>query len=362
MYRSLVFLVAALLSQVTSSVLVPRANLVPHVSTTAIKLAGSGTSGAYPRLAVLPDNSLLGSFTSVSGTTHTLRVTRSTDGGSTFSSVGTIATSTGDLDNAFLLGLSDGTILAAFRNHDVDANRKPTYYRITVCKSTDKGATWTFVSQVVERSATTTNNGVWEPFLRLAADGSTVQVYYASENSGSDQDILMQSSKDKGATWSSPITVAGGSTTGRDGMPGVARFSNGTLICIFETTEGSTGRFNVKSVYSTNDGASWGSRSTVYIPTAADSNAGAPQVVIAQDTLVASIMTDEDSSTHNWSALTGIRFKVLTAAPAIQASWGHKTLVTADQAAWPSVFTLSTGTVYACGGSATCYAVALTAS
>ena len=61
--------------------------------------------------------------------------------------------------------------------------------------------------------------------MRLSSSGA-LQVYYASENSGSDQDILMQTSTDNGATWSAPTTVAGGTTTGRDGMPGCASASH----------------------------------------------------------------------------------------------------------------------------------------
>ena len=58
--------------------------------------------------------------------------------------------------------------------------------------------------------------------MRLSSSGA-LQVYYASENSGADQDILLKTSTDNGATWSpTPTTVAGGTTMGRDGMPGCA--------------------------------------------------------------------------------------------------------------------------------------------
>ena len=56
--------------------------------------------------------------------------------------------------------------------------------------------------------------------MRLSKKDGSLQVYYASENANNDQDILMQSSRDGGQTWSAPTTVAGGTTTGRDGMPG----------------------------------------------------------------------------------------------------------------------------------------------
>ena len=49
-----------------------------------------------------------------------------------------------------------------------------------------------------------------------------MQVYYASENNNDDQDILMQTSTDGGQSWGNPSTVAGATTNGRDGMPGVA--------------------------------------------------------------------------------------------------------------------------------------------
>lgn len=160
--------------------------------------------------------------------------------------------------------------------------------------------------------------------LLFQPDDALDTVYYASENSASDQDILMQTSTDGGATWTSPATVAGATTTGRDGMPGVAQFSvNGAnhLVCVFETTEG-TGTFTVKSVYSSDDGATWNTRTQVYVPTGTSNNgkpiflfhsrvllhltihgkiAGAPQVVTKMDgDLVVSFMTDEDTSEHAW--------------------------------------------------------------
>jgi hypothetical protein len=78
----------------------------------------------------------------------------------------------------------------------------------------------------------------------------------------------MRSSTDGGATWSGVTTVAGGSTTGRDGMPGCTDFAGSTtkVLCVFETTEG-TGTFTVKSVVSNDDGNTWGETSQVYIPT-----------------------------------------------------------------------------------------------
>lgn len=109
-------------------------------------------------------------------------------------------------------------------------------------------------------------------------------------------------------------------------MPGCTDFvSHGAvkLLCVFETTQGTaSGTFTVKSVLSTNDGASFpvSTRSQVYVPTGTDNNgkltifivycytntrysriAGAPQVATTNDgTLVVSFMTDENTSEHAW--------------------------------------------------------------
>ena len=84
----------------------------------------------------------------------------------------------------------------------------------------------------------------------------------------------MRSSTDGGATWSDATTVAGGTTIGRDGMPGCTSFL-GTptkILCVFETTEGSGSLFTVKSVVSNDDGTTWGERSQVYVPAGSGNN------------------------------------------------------------------------------------------
>ncbi|KAF7356962.1 Sialidase domain-containing protein [Mycena venus] len=328
---------------VLNATLNARANgLAPTVDGTTYLVDGG--TGTYPRLAHLADGSVLGTVTTGSST-KTLVVTRSTDGARTFSAWGTIATSTGDLDNAFLQQLANGDIIATFRNHDKNGNTY-TIYRITACISHDNGKTWTFLSQVDTRTATATNNGLWEPWLRIAKSGA-LQVYYSAENNANDQDILLRTSTNNGATWSAATTVAGATTTGRDGMPSCADFTTSAgaarLICIFETTEGTAPRFNVKSVVSTNDGASFSERARVYKPTGTVTNAGAPFIVqTTGGTLVASFHTDEDTSAQTWP--NGASLKILTSLSTDPPVWGQKTLVLPVQSLWGSLFKRVDGT------------------
>ena len=188
--------------------------------------------GNYMRATYLDDGSILGAYAVGGGDDHHLAASHSTDGGNTWTVVGTIASANGDnydLDNADILNIGGGTILASFRNHDRPGGTY-TYYRITVCVSTDGGATWAFLSQADERAAGV-NNGLWEPFMRLAGDGS-VQVYYSSETEGQpdDQDNIMRHSSDGGATWSDIVQVSGSGITSRDGMTGVSTISGSNLM------------------------------------------------------------------------------------------------------------------------------------
>ena len=84
----------------------------------------------------------------------------------------------------------------------------------------------------------------------------------------------MRTSTNNGASWSDAITVSGRTTTGRDGMPGCTSFPGNPskVLCVFETTEGTAPLFTVKSVVSNNDGATWGERSQVYVPTGVGNN------------------------------------------------------------------------------------------
>lgn len=185
------------------------------------------TNGIYIRGTPLNAGGLIAGYTAHENGMSILRLAESTNGGSSWSFVGEVyrANSTlHDVDNAMPLQLPSGRIVYAYRNHDRTGNTY-TYYRITLSYSDDGGKTFLYASTVQGQAATSTNNGLWEPFLRVAADGS-LQCYYSAENSGSDQDGYMKRSTDGGITWSNWIKVSGDNVTSRDGMIGVANLDN----------------------------------------------------------------------------------------------------------------------------------------
>ena len=296
----------------------------------------SGRGGTYPRPNRLSDGSLIATYTTFSNGNSQIAFARSTNGGASWSFVGTAATrpsASSDLDNPYVLQLPSGRLLVAFRNHDQESSTSAyEFYRITISYSDDNGATWKYLSDPASDPAGP--NGNWEPFLRNAQDGS-LQLYYSRENSQSDQDNLMRTSSDGGKTWSSTRIVSGASVTSRDGMIGVATVSGSNLIAVFETNE--SGHYTVNSVTSTDDGKTWGNRRRVYTSTGNGNNAGAPQVINVGGTLAVSFMTDEDTQLGQWTS--GAGSKLVTSADG-GATWGNKVEVFAFQANWPGMVTL----------------------
>ncbi|KAJ8119713.1 hypothetical protein ONZ43_g3398 [Nemania bipapillata] len=303
---------------------------VVQASTTAV----IDPVGVYIRATWAKDGSLIAGYAATDGTQHVLRTARSTDGGLTWAHQGEVYRAdktTHDIDNAFPLQIPGGRILYAYRNHDRPNGSQYTYYRITISYSDDNGATFKYLSTVAQRAASGVN-GLWEPFLRVANDGS-LQCYYSGENAANDQDGYMRQSLDGGKTWSSPITVSGAGVTSRDGMIGVAKIDNkGNLMAVFENTE--SGFFSIDYVRSHDDGKSWGERGRLY--TAANGGqAIAPQITNVAGTLVASFMTDESIGD---TGADGGQMKVITSTDGGK-SWGSSVVTGNVASHWPGLFT-----------------------
>lgn len=141
--------------------LVPRAAIQPSVDPTVISLSPTG-GGTYPRLLNV-QGAILAAYKVLANGVSTLLISRSTDGGKSFSAWGTVTSGTGDIDNPDLIQLpSNGPIICTFRNHDKNSSGDFVFYRITAAISTDGGRNWSFLSQVDQRPAANPNeNGLW---------------------------------------------------------------------------------------------------------------------------------------------------------------------------------------------------------
>ncbi len=305
--------------------------------------------GNYPRLCRLRDGSLLLGYSAPRRGHRALTVVRSTDDGRSFKSHGVVGRAVGDYDNMFLLELpSDGKeppiVLAAFRNHDLDSRGSHTYFRITVCQSSDGGRNWEFLSHVYEKTAPF---GLWEPFMRLTEQGE-LQLYFSQELAPEDQDTMKVISLDQGRTWTPPTCVTGMGERLRDGMVGIAETKdNGraALVMVFETTR--YGTFSIECVISYDDGATFGCRQPVFTPSKG-SNAGSPQIAaFADGSLAVTFMTDGDSGLQGWPANAAVK-AVFTLPPRKgQLQWSQAYHVHVAASFWPGLLRIGDDTALA---------------
>ena len=249
------------------------------------------SASAYPRVASLADGSLLCGVEEARQDARAIGVVRSTDLGRTWSEMREIAVDRGNVDlaNVLPLQLRSGDVVAAYRHHRPAEGS----FSLRVAGSSDGGRTWSPRGTIAVGK-----QGLWEPFLLERPDGS-LQAYYASEEGLKPfQRIEMVTSDDHGATWGTPVTVASAPGS-RDGMPGVVALSNRELLAVFEAQDVAGARFAIRSVRSTDGGATWSAeRALVHAPrNDADEPwaAGAPCIVRSRDgRLIVSFQTDED--------------------------------------------------------------------
>ncbi|KAI5306227.1 hypothetical protein KEM56_001776 [Ascosphaera pollenicola] len=327
------------------------------------------TDGTYPRLCRLSDGTILASFTRIDGDVHILVVSFSTDNGRTFQEIGEIARAAGDVDNAHLVEVSSApqTVIAAFRNHDLDSQGRPTHYRITVCGSPDGGKSWTFFSHAAETSPP---NGVWEPFVRIGVRGE-VHLAYSQEFAPDDQRTLLVTSQNRGLTWSKPIDLDERTLRLRDGMCGITQTrdtANGkdVLVMVVETTR-FPGKFDVEGLLSYDDGMTYEGRHIVYNPSPTNVlhnqanpdvqsanipdiyNAGAPQIASfkADGSLICVFMTDEDAPPDSVSWTRHAAIKAVYAPPPRNGTieWGPPILIANAESYWPGVLAIDDRTV-----------------
>jgi Neuraminidase (sialidase) len=240
----------------------------------------------YPRLLILSNGHWLCAYDTNEGSSDTcVRISRSTDSGKTWSSLSQASFGTGNAANGELIELPGGEILCAYRIVDGEVKT------LKVSRSTDGGSSWQPLSTIVSNT-----DGVWEPQIIRKADGQLL-VFYAQEGNvdGNDQVIEVQHSDDNGKSWHSPQVISRHPGS-RDGMPVATQLSNGDILVVMEGHNVKrAGQFCTWSVRSTDGGRTWGPRRLVYAPADNSRRAVAPYIVAIPDgPIFVSFQTDED--------------------------------------------------------------------
>ena len=185
--------------------------------------------GGYARVMELQDGRLMAGC-EWSG----IRISFSSNKGQTWRDPTTIVTNTNNIPNCVpdMIQLCDGTIIVAYNPRPSTPYTDDRRFSIRLKRSTDNGKTWGS-EIVVYDGGSTFDTGCWEPCL-LELPSGELQLYFADESpytSNSDQQISVCRSFDKGLTWSAPACVSYRAGY-RDGMPVPVLLQGNTTIAV----------------------------------------------------------------------------------------------------------------------------------
>jgi len=204
------------------------------------KLAGDG-QGAW--VAVWFSDETLGDTI---GDDYDILVSSSTDDGASWSSPVALNSTAGGLGegNWYPDVTTDGqgTWIAVWGSSDSLGDTIGTDQDILIARSLDKGLSWTPASPLNTNAATDESND-WYPQLRTDALGTWVAVWHSIDSLGNtigtDRDILVARSLDAGITWSPPVPLntTAETDTGEDRTPQLATDGQGSWIAVWPSTE-----------------------------------------------------------------------------------------------------------------------------
>ena len=193
---------------------------------------------SHPHPFELDNGVLIAGFTTNEDSTlHSYKLLRSTDGGNTWTSKVTIASSSvNNIYEGSFAQTSATNLVCVYGDGD----------GVSIKRSTDRGATWG------SSIAIATSGGGADPHPSVTSLGNNTLLAAYRYN----DKILAKKSTDGGATWGSTITVASSSTLPYN-SPSVVTLSSGTLVLAFSSGTGDVQFPHVFITRSTDGGATW---------------------------------------------------------------------------------------------------------
>lgn len=228
-------------------------------STFALAQVYIGT-GYYPRFVSLSNGTVLVAVDATEGSYRVIKIYRSDQYMQNWYYHGEVTrrlSSEYDVANPQLIVLKNPEeVFVAFRV----INQRNDEAWIDICKSTNGGSYWTWVSQLDYENAP---GDLYEPFLLALGPNQDHEIFavYTSEvdiygNSIlPDQVLLGRRSLNRGQSWGSKIYVTNRQSGHRDGMPTLVDIGAGQFIVYYEKLL--NGAWSIRSVKSNNAGYSW---------------------------------------------------------------------------------------------------------
>lgn len=191
----------------------------------------------------------------------------STDDGTTFTQVGTVAPPDAANGAGLCCGsllelpqqvgdLPAGTLLWAA---SVGAKAVDRRMSLQIWRSSDISRTWSYLSSCYVAGNA---GGLWEPELSVDTAGRLVCYFSDETEQPSHSQTIRRAVSSDGVNWGGPVeTVAGSTSTLRPGMPTVRRLPDGTYLLVYEVCGDGYGcaAYLRKSV----DGSDWGAASNL---------------------------------------------------------------------------------------------------